>query len=330
MGHRALPPNYFLVAVANRQNLDLCIKYALAGFPNSGAGVWTFCEISEGDFISFLYGARVFNLYEVVRKEAIREFENLPPWPPLRFRESGRIYHFPFRLHLALQRELSESLVRPEFAYIAENLLLRAGYRKTHFQADQTTLQNVSQMGRRSENYVPLRLDLPDHSTFTPLFTQDQSQVRPPFVNRLSEVMLQSAIRHRLRCSDDLGHVLARVGLDAAQRDRFEVLGEKALPQGHVDILIKDRVPIASARKVVIEVKLSGATLKDVHQLRDYVEELGSECLGGILIARSFSRQTCKYMLSLGLHPAEFDLGWSGAGTMTFEELVNALSIRFL
>ncbi len=330
MEHPALPPNYFFVAVANRQNLELCIKYALAGFPNSSAGVWTFCEISEGDFISFLYGARAFNLYKVIWKEAIREFENLPPWAPLKFRESGRTYHFPFRLRLLQQRELSESLVRPEFAYVAENLLLRAGYRKTHFQADQTTLQNVSEMGRRSENTAPVELHMPGHSTFTPLFTRDTHQVNPPFVNRLSEAVLQSAIRHRLRRSSDLGDVLARVGLDGAQQDQFEVLGEKALPQGHVDILIKDRVPIASARKVVVEVKLSAATRKDVDQLRDYVDELGPECLGGVLIARSFSTRTVEYTRSSGLQPAIYDLEWSESKTMTFEELVNALSIRFL
>jgi len=107
-------------------------------------------EVQEGDFISFLYGARAHNLYQVIRREAIREFATLPPWPPVTFRESGRTYHFPFRHWLETIREFDEPLVRSEFAYVAENLLLRAGYRKTHFQADQTTLQNVSQMGNLS------------------------------------------------------------------------------------------------------------------------------------------------------------------------------------
>jgi len=171
---------------------------------------------------------------------------------------------------------------------------------------------------------------MPAYSTFVPSFSYDLSQVDPPFINRLSEVVLQSAIRHRFRSFNDLGDVLARAGLDPAQQDRFEVLGEKALPQGHVDILIKDRVPIASARKVVVEVKLSAAARKDVDQLRDYVDELGSECLGGALIARSFSTRTVEYTRSSGLQPAIYDLEWSESKTMTFEELVNALSIRFL
>lgn len=57
------------------------------------------------------------------------------------------VHTFPYRLHLQLLRRFDESLVRQEFRYVAENLLLRGGYAKTHFQADQTTLQNVSQLG---------------------------------------------------------------------------------------------------------------------------------------------------------------------------------------
>lgn len=112
----------------------------LAGFTNSINGVWTFLEIQEGDYVSFLYGAKAYNLYIVRRKEAIKDAETMPPWEPITFRQSGRTYYFPFRLYLNTVRRFEESLVRAEFAYVAENLLLRGGYRKTHFQADQTTL----------------------------------------------------------------------------------------------------------------------------------------------------------------------------------------------
>ena len=138
---------YFLVSVSNRKNLELCVKYALAGFTNSINGVWTFSEIQEGDFLSFLYGARVHNLYQVAKKEAIRDAQGLPPWDPVTFRMSGLTYYFPLRLNLVPIRKLDESLVRAEFAYVAESLLLRGGHRKTHFQADQTTLQSASQLG---------------------------------------------------------------------------------------------------------------------------------------------------------------------------------------
>ena len=51
----AARPSYFLVSVSTRENLELCIKHGLAGFPSGESGAWTFCEIQEGDFVSFLY-----------------------------------------------------------------------------------------------------------------------------------------------------------------------------------------------------------------------------------------------------------------------------------
>ncbi len=138
--------DYFLVSISNRQNLNLCIEYGMAGFTNSINGLWTFFDIEVGDYISFLYGARAWNLYKVVEKAAYKNAEELPPWPPITFR-SGRTYSFPFRLFLRQEREFSEPMVRQEFSYVAENLLLRGGYRKTHFQADTITFYNVSEMG---------------------------------------------------------------------------------------------------------------------------------------------------------------------------------------
>jgi len=146
------------------------MKYSLAGFTNSINGVWTFLEAQEGDYISFLYGAKAFNLYVIRGKEAIKDAETLPPWEPITFRQSGRTYYFPFRLHLIPVRRFEESLVRAEFAYVAENLLLRGGYRKTHFQADQTTLQAVSQMGNLWNGHGS-KLESPSYSTFVPRFT---------------------------------------------------------------------------------------------------------------------------------------------------------------
>src|SRR5262245_54385408 len=121
-------PSYFLVSVSTRKNLDLCINYALAGFPGGESGSWTFCEIADGDFISFLYGARAHNLYQVSKREALRDPEHMPPpWEPLTFGKDKKVY-FPFRLHLRPIRVFDEPLVRPEFAYVAENLLRRGGY----------------------------------------------------------------------------------------------------------------------------------------------------------------------------------------------------------
>ena len=195
--------SYFLIAVSNRRNLDLCIKYSLARFTNSINGVWTFLEAQEGDYISFLYGAKVFNLYVISGKEAIKDAEAMPPWEPITFRQSGGTYYFPFRLHLAPVRRFEESLVRAEFAYVAENLLLRGHYRKTHFQADQTTLQSVSRMGNLWNGYGT-KLESPNYSTFIPRFTARREKQYIPEVFQLHEFILQSLIRRYLCDSNNL------------------------------------------------------------------------------------------------------------------------------
>src|SRR5580704_2468622 len=160
----ARKPSYFLVSVSTRENLELCVKHGLAGFPSGESGAWTFCEIHEGDFVSFLYGARAHNLYMVAKRQAIVDAEHGPPWKLLTFKESGKTYSFPFRLQLQPIRTFIEPIVRTEFFYVAENLLLRGGYRKTHFQADQTTLQSVSEMGKLTNGSAET-LSLPKHGT---------------------------------------------------------------------------------------------------------------------------------------------------------------------
>ena len=37
--------DYFLVSISNRQNLELCMEYSMAGFTNSINGLWTFFDI---------------------------------------------------------------------------------------------------------------------------------------------------------------------------------------------------------------------------------------------------------------------------------------------
>jgi len=279
---------YFFVSVSNRINLELCKKYALAGFTNSINGVWTFSEIQEGDFISFLYGARAHNLYRIEYKEAIRDAEGFPPWDTITFKMSGKTYYFPFRLHLSQIREYNESLVRTEFAYVAENLLLRGGYRKTHFQADQTTLQNASQLGELYKG-VKSELKVDGYKTFTPLFAK--SNTSPPEIFRFIEVILQAAIRQYLSDKNNLIKFLHHINVNSLQIDNLDVLGEKALAEGHIDIMIKEAVPIGLARKIVLEVKTGIAKLQDINQLVGYMNELGDECLAGVLVAKSFSKK---------------------------------------
>ncbi|MBM7582565.1 hypothetical protein JOD02_001422 [Caldicoprobacter guelmensis] len=280
---------YFLISVSNKTNLDLCIKYGLAGFTNSINGLWTFMEIQEGDFVSFLYGAKVYNLYRVSKKKALKDAQYLPPWPLITF-SSGKTYYFPFRLHLEPIRQFVESMVKPEFAYVAENLLLRGGYRKTHFQADQTTLQSVSQMGQIYSGQLE-NLDLDKYETFTPVIVWDRKLQNTPEVFFFQEIILQSLIRQHLSQYENLQALFSSVGLLDLHAEDYEVLGEKALSEGHVDILIKSRMPVGYSKKIIIEVKTGEARKEDIDQLKGYMDEIGEECMGGILVARKFSKK---------------------------------------
>ncbi len=282
-----MKPNYFLVSVSNRENLNLCVSHALAGFTNSINGLWTFYEINEGDYISFLYAARAHNLYQVIKKEVINNADKISPWKSVTFKMSGKTYYFPFRLKLKPIREFNEPLVRNEFSYVAENLLLRGGYRKTHFQADQTTLQNVSQMGKIYKKEIENFDSGSDN--FVPNFTRKRNKVDNPRVFLFSEIILQTLIRHYLSENNNMKKFLEQIGIKELKADNLEILGEKALPEGHIDLLIKEAIPIGLSRNIVIEVKLGKATEKDFQQLKNYIEEFGEECLRGVLIASDFS-----------------------------------------
>jgi len=280
---------YFLISVSNKTNLELCIKYALAGFTNSINGVWTFLELREGDFLSFLYGAKVFNLYKVEKKEAIEKAAEIGPWPSVTFRMSGRTYYFPFRIFLMPIREFTEPMVRQEFAYVAENLLLRGGYRRTHFQADQTTLQAVSQMGEPYKNSIIGFKD--NYKVFAPLFTFNRRISNPPEIFPFQEFILQALIRHWLSQTKNLQQIFTYLGLNSFSANDFEVLGEKAFPEGHVDILIKESSPKGYCKKLIIEVKMGSLQKKDIEQLQKYMDELGEECEKGILIGKKVSKK---------------------------------------
>lgn len=280
--------NYFLVSVSNRKNLELCIKYAMAGFTNSINGLWTFLDISEGDYISFLYGARVKNLYRVVKKVAYRNAENLPPWPPVTFRMSGNTYYFPFRLFLKQERKLDEPMVRPEFSYVAENLLLRGGYRKTHFQADTITFYNVSEMGNSFNGKIEhIKLN---SKSFEPkiVFRREFQKIPEKFYFR--ELILQSLVRKKIQFSI-FDQILEYFDIDNSPEE-FEVLGEKALPEGFVDIFIKLKHPTGRNKYILVEIKTGKANKKDIIQLKNYLGEFGNEAVGGVLIAKDFPKHS--------------------------------------
>jgi len=314
--------NYFLVSVSNRKNLELCMKYLLAGFTNSINGLWTYLDIEEGDYISFLYGARVRNLYKVVRKVAYKDAENLPPWPPVTFRISGNTYYFPFRLILKQEKEFDEPMVRPEFSYVAENLLLRGGYRKTHFQADTITFYNVSEMGKPFNGNTD-SLDF-KAETFEPKITFRRELQKIPERFYFKELILQSLVRKKLRGSI-FSEILDYLGIDN-KPDEFEILGEKALPEGFVDIFIKLKHPAGRNKYILVEVKTGKAQRKDMNQLKNYLGEFSDEAIGGVLIAKDFPKRLPEESKVL---PVKYNFSQLNEDSeYTYKELLNLLRLE--
>lgn len=323
----ARKPSYFLISVSTRENLELCVRYSLAGFPSGESGAWTFCEIAEGDLISFLYGAKAHNLYRVTKREAVRDAQHIGPWPPLTFRETGRTYYFPFRLGLEPIRAFSESLVRAEFAYVAENLLLRGGYSKTHFQADQTTLQSASQLGELMDGQSTAPA-FGEYITFEPRFARVKGLANAPEITRFRETILQSVIKRYLASEFNLRNLLTDIGFNAIPAAELEVLGEKAIPQGHIDILLKRRVPMGTDSKIPVEVKTKKALPKDLSQLLAYMNELRGECPIGMLIANDFHKQVIQNARNFNVRLIRYSLAKEAGEAPTFEELHRSLKLE--
>lgn len=305
---------FFFVAVSTKENLELCEKYGLAGLPSTYNGLWGYLEMNVGDYITFLYGARAHNLYKIVKKEAIADARDMPPWKPLEF-SSGTVADFPYRFNLEKIRSLNERIAKQEFAYIAENLLLRGGYRKSHFQADQTTLQNVSQMGK-AFNGQTSNLTLPTYKTFVPKFIRKRGRNFPVF--QFQEIILQSIIRQYLSKRNNFINFAEKFKINEFAELDIEVLGEKALPEGHVDLLIKESRPIGTARQIVVETKLTPAKEENVQQLYQYMSSIGSECEAGILIAERFPKKLtppsgmsfCRYQFeNVDIHKNPYSFG---------------------
>ena len=115
---------------------------------------------------------------------------------------------------------------------------------------------------------------------------------------------------------------IRQIDIETLDTSKLEVLGEKALAEGHIDILIKEAIPIGLARKIIIEVKTGLAKLQDISQLSMYLDEMGNECLAGVLIAKNFSRKILQEAGRQGISTFEYKLGIIDSGMpATFNEM---------
>ena len=121
---------------------------------------------------------------------------------------------------------------------------------------------------------------------------------------------------------NNLATFIRQIGFENLDTSKLEVLGEKALAEGHIDILIKEATPMGLARKIIIEVKTGLAKLQDISQLSMYLDEMGNECLAGVLIAKDFSRKILQEAKRQRISTFEYKLGIIESGVpVTFNEL---------
>lgn len=170
----------------------------------------------------------------------------------------------------------------------------RGGYKKTHFQADETTLNYVSKIGKTKNKIYDQKWI---KQSIIPKITFNKNNIDPPYVCLFDELILQVLIKEYI--GNNSGNVFNKIlnyfNINENYYD-FEVLSEKAISSGYIDLLIKRRHPIGKDHKIIIEVKKNKSRKKDIEQLTKYMEEL-EDCVGGILVANNFTK-TCFKQIS--------------------------------
>ena len=151
-----------------------------------------------------------------------------------------------------------------------------------------------------------------------------------PQVFGFREVILQSALRHHFTRSTDLSWLLNTLCVQDLKSDSLEVLSEKAVSEGHVDLLIKESVPIGMAKKIVVEVKLSSAKPDDIVQLEQYMAELGAECVGGVLIAERFPNSVLERAQTSRIRLVRYSLPFDWEMPKNFEEIKSGLTLEVI
>ncbi|MEM2487223.1 MAG: hypothetical protein QXR44_01340 [Thermoproteota archaeon] len=201
---------------------------------------------------------------------------------------------------------------------------MRGGYRKTHFQADTVTFYNVSNMGIRFEGVNEI-LYL-QGTIFQPKITFRRERVNLETFY-FHELILQSLVKNKIK-NEKLNNILEYFDVNIPS-DYFEVLGEKALPEGFVDIFIKMKHPAGSNLFFPVEVKTGKAKLSEAEQLEAYMKELGNECKGGVLIAKDFPKTLSQYCESENILPIKYYFeNLDDQKEYTYEELLNLLKLE--
>ena len=167
---------------------------------------------------------------------------------------------------------------------------------------------------------------MPPHTTFAPYFVKRKT-VNPPKINLLREEFIHSLLRFYLSKPTVLKYFLGRLGVKEFAESKWEVLGERALERGYVDLLIKEAEPHGEVKQIVIEVKSNDAGEKDVKQLSSYMEEIGEECIAGAVIAKRVSKGA-RLVTSQNMYLWRYEFeGITLDEPHTFEELLSKIRL---
>jgi hypothetical protein len=177
---------------------------------------------------------------------------------------------------------------------------------------------------------IGLQLLNPEAETCEPRIRFSRKEANIPQLIPFDELILQTATRAKLSDPLQLGDFLRGINVNALDPSQLEILGEKALSYGHVDLLIKESVPIGGASKVAIEIKLRKAVEIDVDQIAAYAAELGQECVGAAIVAEDFQKKSIPAAERMGIRLVRYRLDLPIQFPVTFGELVQSLSLSYL
>ena len=87
-------------------------------------------------------------------------------------------------------------------------------------------------------------------------------------------------------------------------------------------------MPIGSAKKIIVEVKLNEAHPSDIVQLEQYMDEVGDECIGGLLIAERFPTRVSRALATSRIGLVRYGFGFDWRELRTFEQIKEELTLE--
>ena len=81
------------------------------------------------------------------------------------------------------------------------------------------------------------------------------------------------------------------------------------------------------SRKVVVETKLGSASASHVQQLKTYMDRLGEECAGGVLVASTFGKRILKRAAEQGITCSQYSLVGVGETPLDCDSLLSRFQV---